>query len=80
MVAKMEEKLIPTFSVSALSEFLAIAFCDEVSQAFEKNKVSGALFLKLKIMAKMVEAIGDIELQSLQSRVQESLQVRRSIK
>ena len=38
---------------------------------FEKNKISGSVFLKLSEtqIGRMVEAMGDIELQSLQCRI-----------
>lgn len=71
----MEESLIPTYSVSMFSEYLAKHFDQEVASAFERNKVSGSAFMKLSEsqIGKMVEAIGDIvELQSLQCRVYEA--------
>lgn len=69
---KMEEKQIPTFSVKELSDFLAEKFNQDIADSFERNKISGPLFLKLSEnqLEKIVEAIGDvIKLQSLQSRI-----------
>ncbi len=41
---------------------------------FEKNKTSGSVFFKLSEtqIGRMVEAMGDIELQSLQCRIHEA--------
>ena len=69
---KMEE-LIPTYSVKEFADYLADHFNAEIADSFEKNKISGRLFLKISEaqIEKMVEALGDVvELQSLQSRVQ----------
>ena len=56
---KMEEKLIPSYSVRGFSEYLANYFDQEVANAFEKNKISGSSFLKLSEsqLGRMVEAI-----------------------
>lgn len=70
----MEEKLIPTFSVEEFSSFLAEGFDEDVADTFEKNKISGSLFLKLSEdqLGRMVEAIGDVvNLKLLQGRVQD---------
>ena len=81
-----QEKQLPNFSVKELSDFLTKAFNQDIADSFEKNKISGPLFLKLSEnqFGKIVEAIGDvIELQSLQYRVQDSVapkpQVRNKI-
>ena len=82
---KMEdqEKPLPNFSVKELSDFLAKAFNQDIADSFEKNKISGPLFLKLSEnqFGKIVEAIGDVI--ELQYRVQESVapkpQVRNKI-
>ena len=71
-LAKMEESLIPAYSVRELSDYLYEHFDRDVSEAFERNKISGSSFLKLSEsqLGRMLEAIGDIvELQSLQCRV-----------
>lgn len=68
----MEETLIPNFSVTEFAAFLATRFNLDIAEEFERNKMSGSVFLKLSEnqIEKMVPAIGDIvELQSLQSRI-----------
>lgn len=73
--SKMEEKLIPEFSVKEFCNFLAKKFDKEIADTFEKNKISGSIFLKLSEnqLERMVEAMGDVvSLQSLQSRVKDS--------
>ena len=73
MFIKKMEELIPTLSVKEFGDYLADHFGKDIAASFEKNKISGSLFLKLKEaqIGKMVEAIGDIvELQELQSKVQ----------
>ena len=70
----MEEYLIPNFSIKELASFLAERFDETLANEFEKNKISGPVFLKLteNQIGRMVPAIGDVvELQSLQRRVQE---------
>ena len=72
--SKMEEELIPNFSVQEFSSFLAEKFDEGIAAEFEKNKISGPLFLNLteNHLGKMVSAIGDIvELKLLQCRVKE---------
>lgn len=69
----MEE--ISTYSVGEFSEYLAKHFDQEVVSAFEKNKISGSLFLRLSEsqIGRMVEAIGDVvELQTLQYKILEA--------
>lgn len=74
----MEEKQIPTLSTKDFSIYITETFDADIGESFLNNKISGSLFLKLSEsqIVRMVPALGDvIELQSLQSRVQDSLQV-----
>ena len=69
MATSPDVKELQCLSVSEFSEFLATKFDDDVVQAFEKNKISGSVFLLMtdNKIGSLVPAIGDvILLQQLQ--------------
>ena len=65
-------KLVPSYSVEELHDFLILKFDEDLASAFRRNKIAGSHFLKLSEVQfnQMVPAIGDVvDLQTLQKEI-----------